>query len=152
MLPLSQLVLSGVLCWGLVTHFILVSFVFVFGCHIYVTLHGMCFSLYIGTAHYSILQFPVFVYPLVNMFCSHYVLQVATLQALDGPSLVELSNLDTLLITYLCHVQQLVLFDVSYTFIDSKFRVIFAFSWFWNLCSLSKFICMNWLVLLKLQN
>ena len=43
------------------------------------------------------------------------------------------------------------LFDVSYT-IDDKFRVIFAFSCFWNLCSLSKFMCMNWLVLLKLEN
>ena len=146
------------LCCGLVTHLILVNFVLVFGCPIYLTLRSLCFCLYIGTAHYSILQFPVFVYPLVYMFCSHYVLQVATLQALDGPSLVELStwdkccNLDTLLIVYLCHVQQLVLFDVSYTFIDSKFRVIFAFSWSWNLCSLSKFMCMNWLVLLKLQN
>ena len=143
------------LCCGLITHFILESFLswsLVFGCHIYLTLGSLCFSLYIGTAHCSILQFPVFLYLLVYMFCLHYVLQVATLQALDGPSLVELSNLDTLLITYLCHVQQLVLFDVSYTFIDSKFRVIFAFSWSWNLCSLSKFMCMNWLVLLKLQN
>ena len=71
-------VLSGVLCWGLITHFILVRFVLVFDCHICLTLCGLYFSLYICTAHYSILQFPVFVYPLVYMFCSHYVLQVAT--------------------------------------------------------------------------
>ena len=47
----------------------------------------MFYSLYIVTAHYSILQFLVFFYPLVYMFCLHYVLQVATLQTLDGPSL-----------------------------------------------------------------
>ena len=52
------------------------------------------FSLYIDTAHYSLLQFPVFVYPLVNIFCSHYVLQVVILQALDGSSLVDLSTWD----------------------------------------------------------
>ena len=69
-------------------------FVLVFFCHIYLTLGSLCFSLYIGTAHYSILQFHVFVYPLVYMFCLHYVLQVATLQALDGPSLAELSTWD----------------------------------------------------------
>ena len=67
-------------------------FVLVFGCHIYFTLGSLCFSLYIGTAHYSILQFPVFVYPIVYMFCLHYVLHTATLQALDGPSLAELST------------------------------------------------------------
>ena len=33
--------LSGVLCCGLVTQFILVSFVLVFGCHIYFTLRGL---------------------------------------------------------------------------------------------------------------
>ena len=57
--------------------------------------------------------------------------------------------MDTLLIVYLCHVQQLVLFDVSYTFINSRFRVVFAFSWSWNLYSLNKFMCMNWLVLIN---
>ena len=114
-------VLSGVLCWGLVTHFILVSFVLVFGCHIYLTLCGLCFSLYICTAHHSILQFPVFVYPLAYMFCSHYARQVATLPAVNK----------------------------SYTFIDSRFRVMFAFSWSWNLYSLSKFMYMNWLVLIS---
>ena len=103
------------------------KFVLVFGCQIYLTLCGLCFSLYICTAHHSILQFPVFVYPVAYMFCLHYVLQVATLQDLDGPSLVELSTLDTLLIVYLFHVQQLVPFDVSHTFIDSRFRVKFAF-------------------------
>ena len=65
-------------------------FVLVFGCHIFFVLGSLCFSLYIGTAHYSILQFSVFVYLLVYMFCLHYVPQVATLQALDGPSLDEL--------------------------------------------------------------
>ena len=147
------------LCCGLLTHFVLVSFVLVFGCQIYLTLRDLCFSLYIDTSHYSILQFPLFVYPLVYMFCLHYVFQVAILQALDGPSLVELStwdwccNLDTLLIiVYLYHVQQLVIFDENYTFIASKFRVIFTFSWSWNLYSVSRFMCMNWLVLLKFQN
>ena len=85
--------LSGMLCCGLVTHFILVSFlVLVFGCHIYMTLGSFCFSLYIGTAFCSILQFPVFVNPLVYMFCLHYVLQVLTLQTLNGLSLAELST------------------------------------------------------------
>ena len=74
------------LCCGLVTHFILVRFVLVFGYHIYLTLRDLCFSLYIGTAHYSILQFPVFFYSLFYMFCLHYVLQVPTLQVLDGPT------------------------------------------------------------------
>ena len=69
-------------------------FVLVVFCHIYLTLGSLCFSLYIGTAHYSILQFLVFVYPFVYMFCLHYVLQVVTLQALDGPSLAELSTWD----------------------------------------------------------
>ena len=77
---------------GLVTQFIPVTFVLVFGHHIYLTLRGQCFSLYYGTAHYSILQIPVFVYPLVYMFCLQYVRQFATLQASDGPSLVELST------------------------------------------------------------
>ena len=55
--------------------------------------HHQGFSLFIcTTAHNSILEFPVFVYPLAYMFCSHYVRQVETLQALDGPSLVELST------------------------------------------------------------
>ena len=40
-------------------------FVLVFGCHIYLTLGSLCFILYIGTAHYSILQFLVFFYRLV---------------------------------------------------------------------------------------
>ena len=48
--------------------------------------------MYIGTAHYSTLQFAVFVYPLVYMFCLHYMLQVATLQVLDVLSLAELST------------------------------------------------------------
>ena len=86
--------LSRVLCCGLVIHFILVSFVMVFSCHIYLTLRGLCFGLYNGTAHYSILKFPLFVYPLAYMFCLHYVLQVATLQTLDGTSLAELSTWD----------------------------------------------------------
>ena len=83
-------VLSGVLCCGLVIDFILVNFVLVFSCHIFLTLPGLCFGQYIGTAHYSISKFPLFVYPLVSMFCLHYVLQVATLQASDEPSLAEL--------------------------------------------------------------
>ena len=109
-------VLSGVLCWGLVTHFILVSFVLVFGCHIYLTLCGLCFSLYICTAHYSILQFPVFVYPVVYMFCSHYVLQVATRWTQSCWALhLSLMLQFGYIIVYLCHAQQLVLFYVSYT-------------------------------------
>ena len=67
-------------------------FILVFGRRIYLTWGGLCFSLYIGTAYYSILQFPVFV--LFYMVCLHYVLQVAILQALDGPSLAELSTWD----------------------------------------------------------
>ena len=38
-------------------------FILVFGCYIYLTLSSLCFSLYIGTAHYSILEFFIFVYP-----------------------------------------------------------------------------------------
>ena len=67
-------------------------FALVFGCYIYLTLGSLCFSLYINTAHYSILQLPVLAYPLAYMFCFYYVLQVATLLALDEPSLAELST------------------------------------------------------------
>ena len=125
-------------------------------------LYGLCFSLYIGAAHYSILQFRVFVYPLAYMFCLHYVLQVASLQALDGPTSQPCWALHLRIMLqfgYIINCLSLPCSAVSsfwcngsYTFVDSKFRVIFAFSWSWNLCSLSKFVCMNWLVLLKLQN
>ena len=84
-------------------------FVLVFGCHILLTLGSLCFSQYICTAHYSILQFPVFVHSLFTCFacimCSrfqHYKLNVIHMQ---------FGNI----IVYLYYVQQLVPFDVNYT-------------------------------------
>ena len=146
-------VLSGVLCWGLVSHFILVSFLFVFGCHIYLTLHGMCWYC---SLHYFT----------VSCICLTTCLHV--LLALCAPG----CNITSFRWTQPCwalHLRLMLQFGyiinclslpcsavssfwLSYTFIDSKFRVIFAFSWSWNLCNLSKFMCMNELVLLKLQN
>ena len=69
-------------------------FVLIFGYHSYLTLGRLPLSLYISAAHYSILQFLVFFCPLFYMFCLHYVLQAATLQALDRPNLAELSTWD----------------------------------------------------------
>ena len=46
--------------------------VLVFGWHIYLTLGSLCFSLYIGTTHYSILQFLVFIY--LSSTCLHVLL------------------------------------------------------------------------------
>ena len=67
-------------------------FVLVFGYYTYLTLGRLPLSLYISAAHYSILQFLVFFCPLFYMFCLHYVLQAATLEALDRPNLAELST------------------------------------------------------------
>ena len=49
-------------------------FVLVFGCYIYLTLGSLCFSIDIGTAHYSILQFPVF----FLSTCLHLLLVLCT--------------------------------------------------------------------------
>ena len=98
MLALFSIVIATQLCvWSVVlwisnTLYSSKFFVLVFGCYIYLTLGSLCFSLYIGTAHYSIIQFSVFVYLHVYMFCLDYVFQIATLQALDGPSFDKLSN------------------------------------------------------------
>ena len=119
----------------------------VFGCHIYLTLCGLCFSLYIATAHYSILQFHVCLPP-----CKHVLL------TLCAPG----CNIKSFRWTQPCwalHLRLMLQFGYIINCLSlpcsavssfwCKFRVIFAFSWSWNLYSLSKFMCMNWLVLIS---
>ena len=89
-------------------------FVLVFGCHTYLTLGSLCFILYIGTAHYSILHFLVFFLStcLATFFacimCSrlqHYILQM-------NPALLQFGHIINV---YLYHVHQLVPFDINYS-------------------------------------
>ena len=82
-IPIQFLVWSVVL-WISNTLYTSKFFVLVFGCHIYLTLGSLCFSLFIGTAHYSILQVSCICLSTCLHVCLHYMLQVATLQALDG--------------------------------------------------------------------
>ena len=60
-------------------------FVLVFGWHIYLTLGSLCFSLYIGTTHYSILQFLVFIY--LSSTCLHVLLGLCA----PGCNIISLS-------------------------------------------------------------
>ena len=116
-------VFPGVFCWELVTHFWLVSFFLVFGCHIYLKSRGLC--LVHCTVHcYCLLQYFT-VSCICLSTCFHVLLALCPpscntkIFRWTQPGPVELStwgqccNLDTLLIFYLCHVQQLVLFYVS---------------------------------------
>ena len=88
-------------------------FVLVFGCHIYLTLGSPCFILYIGTAHYSILQFCISLSTCLAAFfacimCSrlqHYILQM-------NPALLQFGHIINV---YLYHVHQLVPFDINYS-------------------------------------
>ena len=132
-------------------------FVLVFDCHTYLTLGSLCFILYIGTAHYSILHFLVFFLStcLATFFacimCSrlqHYILQM-------NPALLS-SSLETNAAIW-THYNCLSLpcsaassFWCKLYFVMTELYLFF--SWSWNSCSMSKFRCMNWLVLLKLQN
>ena len=64
-----QLFVWSVVSWISNTLYTSKSFVFVFSCHIHLTSGSLYFSLYIGTAHYRILQFLVFF-----SFCLHDLL------------------------------------------------------------------------------
>ena len=67
-----QVFVWSVVLWISDTLYTSKFFFLVFGWHIYLTLGSLCFSLYIGTTHYSILQFLVFIY--LSSTCLHVLL------------------------------------------------------------------------------
>ena len=97
------------------------SFVLVFGCHIYLTLGSLCFKLYIGTAHYSMLRLLVF----FLSTCLHVLLSLCDpgcnitsfrwTQPFGTLHLWLMLQFGHIIIVYLYHFQQLVPFYVNYT-------------------------------------
>ena len=67
-----QVFVWSVVLWISDTLYTSKFFFLVFGWHIYLTLGSLCFSLYIGTTHHSILQFLVFIY--FSSTCLHVLL------------------------------------------------------------------------------